>query len=112
MSTSPTHSKPEAAHAADVSVHVRSYMMVFGALLVLTGVTVALSYFDFGSMQANIVIALIVASIKAGLVALIFMHLNHERRQIYVLLAFTTFFAFGLFFLTWLHYADPILLSH
>ncbi len=113
MSTPSTHSQPghENEHAA-VTVHVRAYMLVFGALLVLTGVTVALSYFDFGSMQANIVIAMIVATVKAGLVALIFMHLNHERRQIYVLLAFTVFFACGLFFLTWLHYWDPIRLPH
>lgn len=109
MST-PSHPN-EAGHENDhaaVAVHVRSYMLVFGALLVLTGVTVALSYFDFGSMQANIVVAMIVATIKAGLVALIFMHLNHERKQIYHLLAFTAFFAVVLFFLTWLHYIDPI----
>lgn len=112
MSSSETPSQPTEAQIAEVASHIKGYMMVFCALLVLTGVTVALSYFDFGSMQANIIIGMIVASIKAGLVALIFMHLNHERRQIYTLLAFTTFFALGLFFLTYFHYVDPIQLPH
>lgn len=102
-----SHSTSTEAHA-DVAVHVRSYMLVFAALLVLTGVTVALSYMDFGSLEANIIIAMIVATVKASLVALIFMHLNHEKKQIYGLLAFTIFFALGLFFLTYLHWVDPI----
>lgn len=106
MSTSHTHHKDDPASA--VAVHVKSYMIVFAGLLILTGVTVGLSYMDFGSLEANIVIALIVATIKASMVALIFMHLNHEKMQIYGLLAFTVFFVLGLFFLTYFHWVDPI----
>jgi cytochrome c oxidase subunit IV len=46
-------------------------------LLILTAITVGFSYVDFGS--ANVAIALIVASIKATLVALFFMHLRWEK---------------------------------
>jgi cytochrome c oxidase subunit 4 len=54
------------------------YLQTWGALLVLTGLTVGASYVDFGS--ANIAIALGIASIKALLVASIFMHLRYDQR--------------------------------
>src|SRR5262252_4254032 len=46
-------------------------------LLILTGITVGASYIDFGT--ANVAIALTIASIKAILVALIFMHLRWDK---------------------------------
>ena len=49
---------------------------VFGALLVLTVVTVAVRYIDLG--QANIWLALLIAVVKAGLVAMYFMHLRWD----------------------------------
>jgi len=54
----------------------RTYMIVGGALIVLTAVTVAVSYVHLGMM--NVVVALLVASVKASLVALFFMHLRQE----------------------------------
>jgi cytochrome c oxidase subunit IV len=63
---------PPLAHV----VEVRVLMAVFAALVVLTAITVAVSYFDFGSL--NLVVALGVATIKASLVALWFMHLRYE----------------------------------
>lgn len=53
------------------------YLGVFGGLLVLTVVTVAASYVDFGS--ANTIIAVLIASMKAFLVAFFFMHLRHDK---------------------------------
>lgn len=53
------------------------YLGVLSALLVLTVITVAVSRFDFGSM--NLVVAMAVASVKAMLVALFFMHLKYEN---------------------------------
>ena len=47
-------------------------------LIVMTVVTVAASYVDFGA--ANTVIAVIIASVKATLVATFFMNLLHDRR--------------------------------
>ena len=79
---------------------VKSYMVVFGILIIGTIVTVAVSYFDFGSMSANIIVALIIATFKASCVALIFMHLNAERKTIYMTLGLTWFFFMGLMGLT------------
>ena len=95
-------------HDHDVSKHVRKYLIVGALLLFFTVVTVALSYFDMGSHKANITVAMIVAAFKASLVAAIFMHLNAERKLIYRILIFTAFFALALFFLTYLHWYDPI----
>ena len=44
--------------------------------------------------------AMLVATLKAGLVAAIFMHLAAEKRLIYRVLIFTGFFVLGLFWLT------------
>lgn len=52
------------------------YVAVFAALLILTGATVAVSYVDLGLW--NVAVALAIASVKASLVALFFMHLKHE----------------------------------
>lgn len=56
----------------------KTYMAVFTALLVLTVVTVAVSFVDLGSY--NLVVAMLVASIKASLVAMFFMHLYYDNK--------------------------------
>lgn len=66
------------------------YVKILGALLVLTAITVAVSYVDFGNM--NLVVAMVIASIKALLVALFFMHLKYESP------------------ITWLYAAVPLFL--
>ncbi|MCL4788586.1 MAG: cytochrome C oxidase subunit IV family protein [Verrucomicrobia bacterium] len=92
-------------HTDDISKHVRGYMIVGGTLLIGTILTVLASYVDLGH-EWNIVLALIIATAKASLVALFFMHLISERQMIYVVLAFTAFFLVGLMFLTIGAYAD------
>jgi len=52
----------------------RLYVAVFAALLVLTVVTVAVSYVDLGPL--SVVVALAIACTKALLVLLFFMHLR------------------------------------
>jgi cytochrome c oxidase subunit IV len=102
----------DAAHnghgAHDVAKHVRGYLMVGATLLIFTGITVFLSYINFGTQKANVAVAMLVATFKAGLVAAIFMHLSSEKRMIYRILIFTFFFVLGLFFLTYLAWYDPI----
>ncbi len=97
---------------AHVAKHVRGYLLVGGVLIVCTGLTVWLSYMDFdkwfGGHGWNFIIAMIVATFKAGLVAAIFMHLKGERITIWRFLVFTTIFVSGLFLLTLLHERDPI----
>ena len=57
------------------------YIAVWAALVVLTAATVAVSYVHLGMM--NIVVALLIASVKASLVALFFMHLRRESRLVW-----------------------------
>jgi cytochrome c oxidase subunit 4 len=94
--------------AHNVAKHIRAYLMVGGTLLLFTALTVFLSYVNFGTMKANVAVARLVATFKAGLVAAIFMHLSNEKRLIYRILVFTAFFVLGLFFLTYLAWYDPV----
>lgn len=57
----------------------KGYLYVLLILLVLTIITVAASRVNFGSATANIVIAMTIATIKASLVALFFMHLKDDK---------------------------------
>ena len=70
---------------------VRTYMMIGAALLVFTGITVAANLLHL-SVPLAITLALIIASIKASMVAAVFMHLNHEKRWIYGSLLLTVAF--------------------
>lgn len=54
-----------------------TYAKVLGTLLALTVITVLAAGLNFGSW--NVVIALGIATIKASLVALFFMHLRHDK---------------------------------
>ena len=63
--------------------HILSYgklLAVLAALLVLTLVTIGVSYLDFGFF--NVPLALAIASTKVTLVLLFFMHLKYEGRAI------------------------------
>ena len=82
-----------AAHdPAEIDKHVRTYIMVFATLLTLTMITVAVSYLHLEVHEA-IAVALLIATIKASLVALFFMHLISERQVIILILALTGAFA-------------------
>jgi cytochrome c oxidase subunit IV len=79
----------------DVAAQVRGYLMVFGALLVLTVATVGVSYLHLPEVPA-IVVGLAIAVTKAALVAVYFMHLKSERPMIYWPLGLTAFLFVGL----------------
>lgn len=88
--------------AHDIASHVKSYMKIGLTLVVFTIITVAISFIDFSVWfggSSNMIIGMAVATFKASLVALIFMHLNAERPLIYKVLIFTTVFAIVLFVL-------------
>ncbi len=59
----------------------RTYIGVYAALVLLTVVTVLVSFVNLGVM--NVVVALLIASVKASLVALFFMHLKGEGRLVW-----------------------------
>jgi cytochrome c oxidase subunit 4 len=75
----------------DIRKHVRVYIGVFVALMVLTVVTVGVAQLHLSTPLA-ITVALFVAIIKGSLVALFFMHLSNERRAIYATLVLTVVF--------------------
>jgi cytochrome c oxidase subunit 4 len=55
------------------------YIATWGTLLVLTVVTVGASYLDLGH-TGNLIVALTIATIKASVVGLIFMHLKWDHK--------------------------------
>ncbi len=59
-------------------VKARTYAAVYAALLVLTAVTIAVARMHLG--QFSVLGALVIASIKASLVLLWFMHLKYENK--------------------------------
>ncbi len=84
------------SEAARVKEHLRVYVMVFVALAVLTVVTVAISYLNLPTALA-ITVAMVVATVKAGLVAGYFMHLLSEEKVILYLLVLCAAFLVFLF---------------
>jgi len=78
-------------HAVDIDRHVRIYITVFVALMVLTIVTVAVSRLHL-SVPVAVTVALLVATIKGSLVACYFMHLISEKKLIYAVLIVTAVF--------------------
>jgi caa(3)-type oxidase subunit IV len=99
--THSTHSPGTAsAHSVeDIKKHRNIYLLVFGALLVGTFLTVFMYSIHFSSMTVTITIALFIATVKALLVAGFFMHLISEKKAIYSTLAVTLFFFAAL--MTW-----------
>jgi len=91
-----------------VEKHVRQYLTVFVALLVLTVVTVLASRIDLG-VTGGVILAMIIAGVKGTLVAGVFMHLFSDKRKlIYVVLIYTGIFLLALFLLTALSFGDSI----
>ncbi len=76
---------------AELDKHVRIYIGVFVALMVLTIVTVAVSYLHL-PVHTAVALALLVATVKGSLVACYFMHLIAEKKLIYAVLALTVAF--------------------
>jgi len=81
----------ESAGHEDIRKHMGQYYAVFVALLCLTAITVGVSYLKLNRPLA-ITVAMIIASIKAGLVAAVFMHLISEKKVIYAVLILTAAF--------------------
>jgi cytochrome c oxidase subunit 4 len=96
------HSDP-----AEVKKSVRSYITVFVMLMVFTIITVAASRFHF-AVPLAITVALIIAAMKGGMVAGVFMHLSHEKQAIYGTLLLTLVFFIVLIFVPLATMADHI----
>ena len=74
-------------------------MTIFLALLVGTFLTVVAAFYDF-PWRLNTVIALTIATIKATLVVLYFMHVRYSSRLVWVIVTSALFWLAILFALT------------
>ena len=115
--TDPLNHAHDGAGMVDSNVHhghtpeeirkeMRVYMMVFGGLAVLTGLTVYACYGLKMPVHTAILIALAIAATKGFLVAGFFMHLLSERKVIYGVLILTLFFFAVLLWGPWHHNYD------
>lgn len=78
-----SHSDHHGEHADDGRVHAhisseKMYVGILAALIVLTIITVGISYIHLGPL--NLVVAIVVATIKATLVCMFFMHLKYDNK--------------------------------
>jgi cytochrome c oxidase subunit 4 len=91
----------------DIKSHTKTYVNVFLSLMVLTAVTVGVSYAHL-AVPAAIIVALIIAAVKGSLVASFFMHLVGEKPFIFGALALTVVFFLVLVFLPLLGLKDQL----
>ena len=99
--------------AHDIEKHVRGYLIIGAALILGTLITVVAAQIDLGNHHVNIAVGLLIATVKASLVALYFMHLISEKTAIYMFLSVTVFFFAGLVVLTlWASHDLPFESEH
>ena len=93
--TAATHAahEPEEPHGHTTLPphHKVNYLAIFGLLVALTIVTVAIAFVHIQSELIKVLVALLIASIKAAFVALYFMHLKFEGKLIYAILLLPVF---------------------
>ncbi len=68
----------------------RTNIIIWIALLTLTGITWGVSYVNLG--MGNVAVALLIASVKAALVALYFMQLRFENKLVWAFALTPLFF--------------------
>jgi cytochrome c oxidase subunit 4 len=99
-------------HAEHHIVTPLQYAMVFGTLLLFTGITVGAAYVNFGAVNIgkfnlgilNPIIALGIASTKAVIVILFFMHVKYQSKLIKLTVACGFFTFVVLIMMTLLDY--------
>jgi cytochrome c oxidase subunit 4 len=73
-------------HSEPTPHHTVNYLMIFMYLVILTAATFGVSFYRFSSEFINVLLAMIVASTKASLVVLFFMHVKFEGKLIRAML--------------------------
>ena len=84
MTTTAANRLPEQPHGHSQATphHAVNYLMIFAMLVILTGATFGVSFYRFSSEAINVLLAMIVATTKAALVAMFFMHLKFEGKLV------------------------------
>jgi cytochrome c oxidase subunit 4 len=91
------HQDDEHSHGLSHVASARVLLGTFGSLMVLTILTVAATKVDLGT-NTNLLIAMVIATMKASLVCLFFMHLRYDK--LIHTVAFLTALLFALLFVS------------
>ena len=97
--------KEHAEHAEHI-VPPGIYAAIITTLLILTGITVFAAFIDLG--RFNIVVALVIATLKATLVVLFFMHAKYVPKRTKLVIISGIFWLALLLFLTMSDYVSRI----
>jgi len=81
-----------------------TYYGIFGALMVLTAITVGVAFVNLGAL--NFPVAITIALMKATLVVLFFMHVKYSSRLTKLIVSGAFFFLFVMLALTLTDYAS------
>jgi len=87
----------EADHGLAHTMPIWMLVAVLGALMLLTVLTVSVTSYDLGS-EGNLVVGMVIATVKAGLVITFFMHLLWDKK--FHLILFLTAVLFVILFLS------------
>ena len=85
--------------------HIMSYnknLIVLAILLVLTAITVSVSTIDLKGL--TVTVAIIIATVKAVIVALYFMHLRYEKKILGIFMLITMLVFISVLLFTFLDY--------
>ena len=110
----PIGQEPDPHFVSHAKEHLKLYLLIGCTLFFCTGLTIALAkieLFDFGSPgvgPSDLIVGLLVATLKSTLVIMIFMHLKGERPVIFKFLIFTIVFVIGMVWLILLAQHDPM----
>lgn len=102
MAHQPDHETYTGHAAPHHQAPLTAYFVVFGALMVLTVLTVAVSRIDLGAL--NTAVALAIAVVKAAVVILWFMHVIHSPRLTWIVVIASVIWLGVLFVLTFSDY--------
>ncbi|MFP4059689.1 MAG: cytochrome C oxidase subunit IV family protein [Bacteroidota bacterium] len=83
-------------------VPFKIYLIILLSLLVLTGISVAVTQVQLGAF--TVTVALVLASLKSALVLMYFMHLRFDNRIFTFMVAFTITIFAAVVFVTFLDY--------
>ena len=83
-----------------------TYVAIISTLLILTGLTVTAAYINLG--RFNIVVALAIATLKATLVVLFFMHAKYSPRRTQLVIFAGIFWLIILLFMTLSDYISRV----
>ena len=91
----------ESEKPVSIQSYLRLSAVIFFVLVATTGCMIATSFAHIGDgWTIKVALILAIAAVNAFLVAGYLMHLLSEKKLVYTVLAFTVFFAIGLFGLT------------